>query len=58
MYPYADPCPYYDPSNKKCKLYDTYQSDYQITTYCRGPYWDSYKNCANYMTKKRDGAVR
>ena len=51
-------CPYYDESRKKCKLWDTYQSEYQISTYCNGSYWDSYKKCANYEQKKRDGVVR
>ena len=37
-------CPYYDEANKKCKLWDTYQSSYIISTFCCGPYWDSYKN--------------
>ena len=50
-------CPYYDAERKKCKLWDTYQDSYIICTYCMGPYWDSYKKCANYETKKRDGVV-
>lgn len=41
-------CPYYDEATKKCKLWDTYQSSYIISTYCCGPYWDSYKSCENY----------
>lgn len=50
-------CPYFDGERKKCKLWDTYQSDYQVDTYCMGEYWDSYKKCANYESKKRDGVV-
>ena len=50
-------CPYYDSSRKKCKLWDTYQSDYTIKEHCDGPYSDSYKKCANYESKKRDGVV-
>lgn len=49
--------PYYDDQRKKCNLWDTYQSDYQISTYCRGPYYDSWKKCENYQSKKRDGVV-
>ena len=54
---YGGECPYYDAERKKCRLWDTYQSDYAIATYCRGPYWDSYKKCANYEIKKRDGVI-
>ena len=53
-------CPYYDAERKKCMLWGdngTYQSDYVIKEHCQGPYWDSYKKCANYETKKRDGVV-
>lgn len=50
-------CPYYDAERKKCKLWDTYQESYIISTYCMGPYWDSYKKCTNYEVKKRDGVV-
>ena len=45
-------CPYFDMERKKCKLYDTYQSDFAIKEYCLGPYWDSFKNCPNYIAKK------
>lgn len=44
-------CPYYDAANKKCKLWDTYQSDYIVTTYCVANYSDQYKKCANYEQK-------
>lgn len=50
-------CPYYDEDRKKCKLYDTYQGSYEISTYCLGQYSDSYKRCPNYEQKKRDGVV-
>ena len=50
-------CPYYDEDRKQCKLWDTYQSDYVISTHCLGTYSDSYKKCANYEQKKRDGVV-
>lgn len=46
-------CPYYDEERKKCKLWDTYQSMYNINTYCMGPYWDSYRKCPNYEAKHR-----
>ena len=54
---YGGLCPYYDEERKKCKLWDTYQDDYIIKTYCRGEYWDSYKKCANYEIKKRWGVI-
>ncbi|MDR2571078.1 MAG: hypothetical protein LBD23_12445 [Oscillospiraceae bacterium] len=38
-------CPYYDASRKCCKLYDTYQEDYQIQAYCTSGEWGK---CANY----------
>jgi hypothetical protein len=47
----------YDEDRKKCKLWDTYQSDYIISTHCLGPYSDSCKKCTNYEQKKRDGVV-
>lgn len=50
-------CPYFDLERKVCKLWDTYQGDYTIKTYCVGPYWDSFKRCPNYESKKRDGVV-
>lgn len=54
---YSGLCPYYDEERKKCKLWDTYQSDYIISTYCRGSNYDSWKKCENYQSKKRDGVV-
>ncbi len=44
-------CPYFDPSTKKCKLWDTYQSDYIVCTYCQASYSDQYKKCENYIKK-------
>ena len=31
-------CPYYDPERRKCRLWATYQSDYQLRTYCLSDY--------------------
>lgn len=46
-------CPYYDPDRRKCKLWDTYQSDYQIRTYCCSDYMGYFRKCANYEEKMR-----
>ena len=43
-------CPYYDSVNKKCKLWDTYQSDYAISEYCLSYAWES--KCPNYRSKR------
>ena len=43
-------CPYYDAYNKRCKLYDTSQSDYQIQTYCITL---DFGRCANYQAYQR-----
>jgi hypothetical protein len=39
-------CPYYDAYGKRCKLYDTHQTDYQIQAYCTSGEWGK---CANYQ---------
>ena len=44
-------CPFFDPSTRKCKLWDTYQSNFCIQEYCLGPYSDSYTKCPNYKSK-------
>ena len=43
-------CPHYDAYNKCCKLYDTYQSDYQIQEYCTSGNWG---RCPNYQASSR-----
>ncbi|MBR4864455.1 MAG: hypothetical protein IKU07_07755 [Oscillospiraceae bacterium] len=42
-------CPYYDPNTKKCRLWDTYQTDYAISAYCLSYNWEM--NCPNYRKK-------
>ena len=46
-------CPYFDVANKKCKLWDTYQSSYQVETYCLSCYADYWRKCENYRAKNR-----
>ena len=41
-------CPYFDIKEKKCTLWKTYQSNYNIEKYCLGPNSDSFKDCPNY----------
>ena len=43
-------CPHYDAYGKRCKLYDTYQNDYQIRTYC---ITTDFGRCANYEAYRR-----
>ena len=44
-------CLFFDPATKKCKLWDTYQSDYSISTYCCTNYPDSCRKCPNFREK-------
>ncbi|MDR2910632.1 MAG: hypothetical protein LBV47_04610 [Bacteroidales bacterium] len=39
-------CPHYDAYGKRCKLYDTYQEDYQRQTYCLSA--ENWTRCPNY----------
>ena len=44
-------CPFFDATTRKCKLWNTTQSDYCIKEYCLGPYKDSHTKCPNYKDK-------